>query len=258
MDAAFQSTTLSFFDHALALGRRLQSQGQRSRATQVMRRLATNRHLSPQTAEEARSQLAQNLLEDGEYRQARRQFTALLTQQPRNPQYHFQMGQAIAFDDSVDHRRALRHLQRAVRLDPRNAEYLSEFGLLALDLGQTQAGLRALRKAVKLAPDEPSILEKAMDGLLFENRHEEARSMLRTARFRHPRDPRFMKLWNDLHFQEILAEQEAGRARFELNEGRPALLPFDPARATKGYRRDHASRLGTPHLGTPADKKQIR
>lgn len=259
MDAALHGTTLSFFDHLLSLGRRFQSQGQHTQATQMLRCLLSNRHLPMKAAKETRGRLAEMMIEDGEYRKARRHLTALLTQEPRNPRYHFQMAQAIALDEDVDHRRALRHFQRAVKLDPRNADYWCEFGLLALELGKKHAGLRALHRALKLSPDDSAILEKAVDGFIFENRYEEARSILRAARFRHPRDSRFTKLWNDLHFQELLAEQEVARRRYELNENRPMLLPFDPARA-KPYRRDGAAHRASPHLGlgTLQDKHQIR
>ena len=61
------------------------------------------------------------------------------------------MARAFADDETASTDRALTHYRTALRLDPDNARYLCEYGLLTVRLGKTDAGLAALRRARAVA-----------------------------------------------------------------------------------------------------------
>jgi Flp pilus assembly protein TadD len=171
------------------------------------------------------------------------------------------MATAVDRDPRGDAERALGHYRRSLELEPDQPRCLGEYGLLALRLGQTDAGLASLRRAAELAPDDPDTTDKLATGLRLAGRADEARAVLRAARFRHPRDPRFLKLWNDHQFQELRKEQEAARrtAASEQDDG-PVLLPFvRPPEGTrplrlgrKTIRKDVATPLPPPRLPRPS------
>src|SRR5262249_36730857 len=146
--------------------------------------------------------------------------------------------------------RSLNHFARAVELEPETPEYLSDFGLHAVRLGKTQAGLDALRKALALAPDDPAVLGKVAEGLRHEGQLDEARLLLRAAQFRHPRDHRFRKLWEDFQFQVVHAQQEEHRRRALTIQEEPRILSFARPRdktARKDMRCHAAEKTSPPH-----------
>jgi tetratricopeptide (TPR) repeat protein len=145
----------------------------------------------------------------------------------------------------------------SLQLDPDQPECLGEAGMLALRTGKVREGLKWLRRAVEIAPDDPVVVARLVEGLQDIGRTEEARLTLRAALFRNPRDGRFRKLWSDFHFHELREEQESNRqARWDAGlEGEKAvLLPFlRPVSApalTRGkrVRRDPAAPMPPPHL----------
>jgi hypothetical protein len=82
---------------------------------------------------------------------------------------------------------------------------------------------------------------------------DEAERVLKAARFRHPRDARYTKLWNDFRFQQLREEQEAARQSEPENPEAdcPIVLPFvRPESGTstggKRIRRDSAAPLPAP------------
>ncbi len=250
------SRTLNFFDQLLAQGRHLQTLGLRHQATRLFSRLAGFRSMPPGISEEAQKRLGELRLEGGQFHKARRHLAAVLAQQPGNARSHFLMATAVAADDQAEPQRALEHLCQAVALEPDNADYWCEFGLTALELDKTEDGLQALRRAFKLAPDNAEVVAKVAEGLRLAGRLDEARTLLRTAQFRNPRDGRFTNLWKDFQFQVLHNEQEARRRQTQPAEERgPILLPFvrpaagSPPRRSgrRHYRTDDASPPTGPH-----------
>jgi tetratricopeptide (TPR) repeat protein len=251
------SKTLNLVDCLLARGRNLQQLGREQDALVLFERLAGFRHLPPQIAEETQLHLAEILLERGECQAARRHLTAALAQKPTSARYHFLMASALEADEKGNDRRALEHYRMSLELDGDQPECLGEAGMLALQLGKVVEGLKWLRRAVELAPDDPEAVARLVEGLQEIGRSEEARLTLRAALFRNPRDGRFRKLWSDFHFHELRQAQESKRqARWDagLDEEKPILLPFlrpvsAPAQARgKRVRRDPAAPLPPPHL----------
>jgi tetratricopeptide (TPR) repeat protein len=251
------SKTLNLVDCLLARGRNLQQLGRDQDALVILQRLAGFRQLPRQVAEETQLRLAEIQLERGEFQSARRHLTAALAQKPTSARYHFLMATALEADENGSDRRALEHYRMSLQLDPDQPECLRESGMLALRLGRIREGLKWLRRAVAIAPDDPQVVACLVEGLQDIGRAEEARLTLRAALFRNPRDGRFRKLWNDFHFHELREEQESIRqARWEISvEGeKPVLLPFlravsAPAQTSgKRVRRDPAAPLPPPHI----------
>jgi Flp pilus assembly protein TadD len=251
------SRTLNLVEGLLARGRHLQQIGRDQDALNMFERLAGFRNLPQEVAEETQARLAELLFDRGEFQSARRHLTAALVQKPTSARYHFLMASALEADEKGDDRRALQHYRMSLEVDGDQPECLGEAGMLALRLGKVVEGLKWLRRAVELAPDDPEVVARLVEGLHEIGRPEEARLTLRAALFRNPRDSRFRKLWNDFHFHELREEQESIReARWETagDEEKPVLLPFlrpisPPAKSSgKRVRRDPASPLPSPHV----------
>jgi tetratricopeptide (TPR) repeat protein len=250
------SRTLNLIDCLLARGRHLQKIGREQDALHTFERLAGFRQLPRPVAEETQVRLAELLVDRGEFQSARRHLAAALIQKPTSARYHFLMASALEADDKGDDRRALEHYRMSLEIDGDQPECLGEAGILALRLGKVVEGLKWLRRAVELAPDEAEAVARLAEGLQEIGRSEEARMTLRAALFRNPRDGQFRKLWNEFHFHELREDQESAReTRWEsVEEERPVLLPFlrpvsAPARASgKRIRRDPAAPLPPPHV----------
>lgn len=237
--------TLNFAVHLLNQGRNLQLRGQTQAASRLLSRLSSFRDLPHDLAAETHLRLAELYLQSDQGHRARRQLTAALALEPDNAHYHFLMAEAVDDDEGCDPRRALLHYRRCCKLDPENAEYWCALGLYTLDLGETGEGLKALRRAGALAPDNHEILGAVVKGLREVGAIDEARKLLQTALFRNPRDQRFRDLWAQHQFQLLHAEQQDDEQPAEPHKQRgPVILPF--ARPTPGV---------TP---LPGGKKQFR
>jgi tetratricopeptide (TPR) repeat protein len=222
------SMTLNLADRLLAMGRNLQELGRTQDAVGLLDRLEGFRQLPADVAEETQARLAEIALERRQYKKARRHLTAALVYRPANGHYHYLMAVALENDESGDRHRAAEHYRKALRLDPNQPDWLGDFGLLALRLGQTEEGLRCLRRAVELAPDDPEVVGRLAEGWQDEGRPEEARRALQAALFRNPGDRRFRRLWEDFQFDRLRRQQEQRRRQARLGGGddRPTLLPF--------------------------------
>jgi tetratricopeptide (TPR) repeat protein len=221
------STTLNLIDTLLNRGRYLQQLGRHHDALRVLSRLAGFRDLPAGVAEEAQFRLGELQLRRRRYARARRHLAAALRHRPDNARYHYLLAGALDSGRAGDPGRAAEHYRTSLDLDPTQTDCLCAAGALALRLGQTEEGLRRLRAAAGLAPDDLKVLAKVVAGLRLANRADEARGRLLAARFRHPRDGRYLQLWNQFQFQHARRAQDAlGRAKTTAAQGGPVLLPF--------------------------------
>jgi tetratricopeptide (TPR) repeat protein len=253
---------LNLVDRLSAMGRNYRQVGRSQEALHIFSQLAQFRNLPAAVAEETQANLAEITLERKDYRQARRHLAAALCYQPENIAYHNMMASALDNDDDGDDQRAARHYRKSLQLDPHQPEQWSEYGLLLLRLGRTETGLKALRKAAAQAPADPEVLRKLITGLLQAEGPEEARQVLRAARFRNAGDRRFQDLWNDFQFQELHRRQQAGDFPDSRDAAGAALpiLPFvcrETARSTPTgeepfLRHDAPATLPAPHPTQPA------
>jgi Flp pilus assembly protein TadD len=260
------SRTLGFVDHLLSRGRHFQQIGRTHDALRILGRLAGLRELPTAVAEEAQFRLGELHLRRKKHARARRHLAAALRLAPDNPRYHFLLAQALDNDRDGDAARAAEHYRTSLALDPAQAECLCAYGLLSMRLGRTEEAVDCLRAAARLAPDDLKVLSQAADVLRKADRADEARGLLLAARFRHPRDARYLRLWNDFQFHAARRRQDAARAgRPSAEDDGPVLLPFlrpvrpdaasRPPVAGKIIRADAPTSPG-PHLGKPARSDQ--
>src|SRR4051794_2087555 len=195
--------TLNLCECLLQMGRDWQSAGRLVEAARVLQRLAGFRDQPAAIAEETHSRLATIFLQLRDFKKARRHLTAVLFFRPSHAPYYYQLASALHHDDGADPLRAVRYYRQALRLDPDQSRWWADFGRLLLQVGKPQKGVAALKKAYRLDPDDPAIVARFVEGLCLADRAGEARKILREARFRHPHDARFRKLWNDFQFQQI-------------------------------------------------------
>lgn len=249
------SRTLNLVEQLLSRGRKLHELGRTGDALVVLSRLGGLRELPAEAAEETQARLGEIQLGRRKYIRARRHLAAALTHQPESAKYHRQMASAFDSPEKADEERSLEHYRQSLQCDPKQPRCLGEFGLLALRLGQVEEGLQALRRAAELAPDEPEVVGRLAEGLRQADQIEEARGVLQSARFRHPRDRRFHKLWNDFQFCCLHeAQQDAYHEDGNDTANDPMLLPFvcaahepEEPGSDNPPRRDAPAKLQGPH-----------
>lgn len=226
MSTTLKSTTLNLVERLLHSARNLHEHGQHQAAAKLFARLTGLGDLPREVAEEAHVRLAEIHLDNDRLKQARRHLTAALAHEPDCAHYHYLLAIAVEDDPNCDPKRAGVHYRRGLRLDPDHADYQCDYGLYAIRNGQTRAGLTALRRAVKLAPDEPTILGRVAEALRQADKADEAKDLLRAALFRQPRDPRFRDLWNRHQFSALHAAQNRTNERYATVKDEPVILPF--------------------------------
>ncbi|HLJ97162.1 MAG TPA: tetratricopeptide repeat protein [Gemmataceae bacterium] len=205
------SRTLNLADHVLAKGRQLHQLGRDHDALGLLSRLAGWQDLPAEVVQETHTCLADIRMSHGQFAQARRHLGVLLAHRPNHPRYHYLLALAVDGEGSGSALAAHEHYRRSLELDPDQPDCLSDFGLVALRLGNEEEGLQALRRAVELVPDDPNLVGKLADGLYRCGRVDEARWALRAALFRNPRNHQFHKLWNDFRFRQVCDAQESSR-----------------------------------------------
>jgi Tfp pilus assembly protein PilF len=249
------STTLNLIDHLLLLGRRYQELGRLRDASRLLTRLTAFRELPGEAAEEAQVRLAELCLKRRHFARARRHLTVALRHQPDSARYHHLMATAVLAEDRGDLDRAADHYRRSLALDDTQALCRAEYGLLAVRLGHAEEGIAQLRRAAEQAPDDADVIARAAKGLRLAVRPDEARDVLRAALFRHPKAPRFRKLWHEFQYQQLRRRQRTrrtGRAAGDAEEIGPVLLPFVRPVGEEGpaadVRRDRPATVSPPHL----------
>src|SRR5436190_5075397 len=171
--------TLNLCECLLHMGRDWQSAGRLVEASRVLQRLAGFRDLPAVIAEEAHARLATIFLQLREFKNARRHLTSVMFFRPSHAPYYFQLASALHHDEEADPSRAVRYYRQALRLDPDQPRWWADFGRLLLQIGKTQKGVVALRKAVSLDADDPVIVARLVEGLCLADRTSEARKALR-------------------------------------------------------------------------------
>jgi Flp pilus assembly protein TadD len=252
--SAMTSRTLGFVDHLLCRGRHFQQLGRTHDALRIFTRLAGLRELPAAVAEEAQYRLGELQLRHKKTARARRHLAAALRYAPDNPRYHFLLAQAFDDDRDGEPVRAADHYRDSLAQDSAQPDVLCAYGSLALRLNRTEEALECLRAAAKLAPDDAGILGKVAAGLRTAGHADEARSLLLSARFRHPRDRLYERLWNDYQFHAARRAQADARADGADDRDGPVLLPFvrpEPAPAPRPTVAGRIIRADGPTAGAP-------
>jgi Tfp pilus assembly protein PilF len=223
------SRMLGLVDSLLLAGRKQQQLGREGEALSIFKRLASFGDLPAEVAEETQARLAEIRVRRGHCTKARRHLAAALAHQPQSSRYHALMAGALASDDRKgDRELALEHYRLAIDLDGDDANCLSEYGQLAVRMGETEEGFAALRQAVELSPNSPELVTRLVETLCEEGREDEARQVLRLAVFQNPRDARFQRLYRDWRFDQLRRQQQLETRGLTAASGRtgPRILPF--------------------------------
>lgn len=221
------TSTLNLIDRLLTMGRNLQQLQRHHEALDVLGRLAGLRELPAEVAEETQFRLAEIHLKSRRPKTARRHLTAALLYRPDSARYHHLMATILDRKAGRSQERAAEHYRKSLESDSEQPICLADFGLLTLRQGQLEAGLEKLRAAAQMAPDDPAVLAKVVKGMRLAEQFDEALTLLRAARFRNPRDGRFLRLYNDCMFRWLRKRQRGQRhATVVRTEGGPTLLAF--------------------------------
>jgi TolB-like protein/tetratricopeptide (TPR) repeat protein len=81
---------------------------------------------------------------------------------------------AVLSEDSLDFAQATTEYERALALAPGSARVLRDYGVFAVDMGRTDAGIAAVRGAAVLDPLNPAVRGRLGTALIYARRYEEA------------------------------------------------------------------------------------
>lgn len=221
--------TLNLVQMVLKHARHLHDMGVNDKANKLFQRLLAITELPREATEEIHVRLGEICYDQGRFRQARRHLSVALAYQPDNAHYHYMIGLAIEADEKCPLERAFKHYRRAVKLGGDHPDHLCALGLTALDLGRPRLGLSALRRAHRLSPDDPALLEKVVEGLGDAGAWDEAKSLVRAMLFRNPDDLDVQRLWRQMQFQALLARQQSENVESQPKRkagNPPAILPM--------------------------------
>jgi len=109
---------------------------------------------------------------DDFYRQARAQALKAVSLAPELAEGHVAL--AVVYERSLDFAGASDEYQRAMTLAPGNARVLRDYGLFAVQVGRTDAGIAAARRAAALDPLNAESYAFLSGALVFARRYDEA------------------------------------------------------------------------------------
>jgi Flp pilus assembly protein TadD len=249
---------LNLLESVVTRARQLQDVGRTHDALSLLRRHANQPELPAPMAAETHHLMGELCLNLQQHRQARKHLATAIRLQPRDATVHHMMANAIDRDPEIDAQAASRYYRSALELAPNDPALLTDAGLFHVDMGRSGKGLTMLRLAVELAPDDMNVLQSLLVALGELDRFDDARTEINAARFRHARNPQFLKLVSDLEFQETRRQQKKSRPVAEVRDpADAAILPFRELAAdeiqkkkpAKRFVRHDAASASRPHLG---------
>ena len=96
---------------------------------------------------------ARDLVQSGRIEEALKQYLEILAENPLNLRAHNNLG--VLFDELGQHDTAVEHLESALQVDKDNVEVLTNLGGALTKLGRFGLAGKPIRKALRLAPDDP-------------------------------------------------------------------------------------------------------
>ncbi len=222
------SRTLKLIDHLLARARHLQKLGRSTDALELLGHLEEFRDLPSRFLVDTQFQLADFCLSRRKYVRARRHLKAALKHEPANAHCHFLLATALSSGRNADPQDALKHFLLSLDLEPDQPKCMAACGALEIRQGMKKVGLKHLRRAAELAPDDAEVIRQVVTGLRLANETGEARGLLLAARFRNPGSPEFQGLWNDFYFHRARKAQQLAKTRSAAPQKyeEPVILPF--------------------------------
>jgi tetratricopeptide (TPR) repeat protein len=123
------------------------------------------------------------------YHQARARAVKAVELAPDLAEGH--MALSLVYQRSLDFRGASEEIERAMTLAPGNARVLKNYGVFAVRMGNTEAGIVAARRAATLDPLNVSPYDFLSDALRHARRYEEAMTAYQDALSLQPKDPKW-------------------------------------------------------------------
>jgi tetratricopeptide (TPR) repeat protein len=198
----------------------------------------------------AHTLLAECALDQQRYRAARQHLRAALALTPQDADLHYRYALALDADWNVQPCRAWRAIRRALRLRPDEPRSLALAGQIALRMRRPRTALRAFRRACACATIPADALNDVLDGLCVLNCRDEAFARLTLARFEAPHDAGIKRVWDEFHLRELVPTTDT-----------PDVLPFPRAAAcatAAPVRYDRCSPMRTHVLRLPFGRLRSR
>ncbi len=177
------SRMLTFLHDGWACARTLARAGRRADALANLTRLLAAPDLPAPVAADARRLAAEVCLDLLRFAAARRHLRAALALEPASADTHALVGRSFEDDPLGEDGRAARWYAKAMRLAPGVAKHAAAFGRAAVRCGRVKRGLKALRTAAAIAPGNAAVVRVLVDGFLETGRVDDARGVVRKARF---------------------------------------------------------------------------
>jgi len=249
------ATSLNMTEQLLKMGEEAVAGDDRPGAFRILRKLLSMREIPRPVTEQAHALLAQVLIKEGQFRQARRSLAVALAHDPASAHYHFLMGRAHDWDDDGDDTEAIHHYRVAVERAPDEATYQSAYGLLLTYVDNVAQGKSHLQKAVRLKSTDPEIRYNYCVGLLNCGDYDQAEQEVRTMLAAQPNDPAFQQVLEELNRLRKIADTGVPAVTGRCDQVIPWPFPERlgaPGRAPRGTQPDGA-RL--PRLSTRSHLK---
>lgn len=217
------SRMLTFHDAAWASARDCAAIGRRAEAFSALTPLLSSQDV-PLRLQRLAHRLAARLYATAQnYRKARKHLQIAVNLDPNCAEIHYEIGLAFENDPYGCDRRAARRFRRAVQLDPKQPRYAAALGRSLVRTNRVNSGVKWLTVAAAGAPADAAILTVVIDGLCDAGRPKLARKLVGIARFLAPADRAVHKLWDDVRYAEAAAR---GKSAHPSVNRSPEFLPF--------------------------------
>ncbi len=105
--------------------------------------------------------------------------TKTTTDQEKTARLNLELG--MAYMEKKDYEKAMKRLQKAIKIDPRYADAHNAIAILYSRLGEDEKAGTHFKKAVELAPDDPGALNNYGQYLCSHDQREQAETMFKRA-----------------------------------------------------------------------------
>jgi tetratricopeptide (TPR) repeat protein len=256
------SRTLNLLEKLLTRARALLEIGHDLHALALLKKLLRWPNMPATNGHQLHHMLGDTYFQMRKYKLARRHFRRAVELQPKTANGYLQLARAIDHDPVIDARQASRYYRQALELAPDDPLVLQECGQYAVQMGRTRKGMKLLRRARELAPDNLDIIAALVEAQEDLHDFDAARQTLRLARFRFAGNSRFQQLSHDLEFRQLCRQQRDQVAAPAVVK-RPETVPFLRLHSPEGkkirvVRQDVSSRGGPhfPRVLQPSDTSQ--
>ncbi|CAN5292360.1 hypothetical protein BH11PLA2_BH11PLA2_50120 [soil metagenome] len=192
---------------------------------------------------------ARNLISNEKFTAARKQIRLLLPIDPDNSTAYYLLGLAWENDPYGSDEQAHRFYRKALRLDSQNGLVLAALGRNAARLNKNAMAMKAMTKALRLAPSDVNVASIVVDTLILMGKLNTAWKVACAARFRMPESSVVKQMWDRVRFAKT-AKRQMPRASTSFQQAKvlPLLRVVGGEDFSRRVRRDVVS-FHTPHVG---------